>query len=52
MEELLEMVAKFIKFTPKKKRYNAEMDGVSVSIYVSKDRPTPAKIVILMEEGL
>lgn len=50
MGEVLEIVARFFKLTPKKRRYNAEKDGVSVSIYVEKGRNVPAKLEIVLLE--
>jgi len=50
MGEIVEMVARFFKLTPKKRRYNGEEDGISISIYVEKDREVPAEIRITLTE--
>ena len=48
MEELVEMIARFFKYTPKKLRFNGEADGISVSVYVEKTRHIPAEVRITL----
>lgn len=46
----VEMEATYTKDTPKKRRFNSEKSGISVSIYIGKNESIPDELLIKLKK--